>query len=443
MFKIREKTNADHKVKYLLDVDQKTWNDAYTKKVKAAVKNVKLQGFRKGHVPYDEAIKYVNQASIFDKAINSLTNPIYLELVKQEKLGESDTVIELRPEVEVTELSDDKLVLAYIFETVPEVTLGDYKSIDGFIEFKEVSEEEVQAEITRISKTDSTVVEKAEGSTLQKGDIAFLDFSGEIDGKAFEGGKAKNYELEIGSNSFIPGFEDQMVGMKVNEKRDLHLKFPADYHVKEYADKPVLFKVKLNAIKEVKLPEMTVEKINELMKTSYKTLEEAKTDIKARIHRNKAEHTRQMNTMLLNEFANSKCQFSHMPKALLDPEVERLYQQFAQQMGQLKMTIEDALKLQNLTKEQLLNRLTEEATKTIKLVLVLEKISSVEKVEVSEAEINEEIEEQIKLVGGGRELEAAQSEALKKYLESQKEMFESLILNKKVVELVIKQNLKK
>ncbi|MDC4182769.1 trigger factor [Mycoplasma bradburyae] len=443
MFKIREKNNVDHKVKYILDVDQKTWTDAYQKKLNADVKNVKIQGFRKGHVPFNEAVKYINHANVYDRAINSLTQPIYTELVKQEKLTESEEVLEERPDVEVIELDDQKLALSYAFETVPTVKLGDYSSISGFVETKPVDDEELQKELVRIFKSASKLVDKAAGSTLEKGDIAFLDFSGEIDGKAFEGGKAKNYELEIGSNSFIPGFEDQMVGMKVEEKRNLDLTFPKDYHEKTYAGKPVLFKVKLNAIKEVQLPEMTVEKLNEIMRTSYKSLDEAKQDIKQRIEINKNERISQMNTMLLNQFAVDKCEFSHIPKTLIDREVQLLYRQFENQMAQIKMSVDDALKIQNKTKEQLYNNLTEQATKAIKLVLVLEEIASVEKVEATEEDVQKEIEQQIKTMTNNQELQKDQLEALKGYLSGQKELFESMIINKKTVDLIIQKNLKK
>ncbi|MES3519127.1 trigger factor [Mycoplasmoides gallisepticum] len=441
MFKIREKTNADHKVKYIIDVNEKNWNEAYQKKLNAAVKNVKIQGFRKGHVPYQEAIKHIDQIGLFDRAVNQLVQPIYLELVKQEKIKDSETVLEENPEVSVVEIDDKKLALSYSFETIPEVKVGDYLKINGFLSETPVKDEDVQTELVRIFKSAGKLVDKKEGATLEKGDIAFLDFSGEIDNKAFEGGKAKNYELEIGSNSFIPGFEDQMVGMKVGEKRDLNLTFPKDYHEKTYAGKPVLFKVKLNSIKEVQLSEMTVEKLNELMKTKYKNLDEAKEDIKKRMDRSQQEHANQMNTMLLTQFANEDCQFSHIPKSLLDREVNLLYQQFANQMQQIKMSVEDALKIQNQTKEQLYQRLTEQATRAIKLVLVLEEIGDLEKISISEAEINQEIEERIKEISNNQELPKEQYDAIKNYFVTQKELIESMLTNKKVVDLIIKKNL--
>ncbi|QMT98827.1 trigger factor [Mycoplasma tullyi] len=443
MFKIREKTTPDHKVKYIVDVDQKDWNQAYQKKLNAAVKNVKIQGFRKGHVPYQEAIKHVDHMRLFDRAVNELVHPIYLELVKQEKIKDSETVLEENPEVNVVEIDDKKLALSYSFETIPQVTVGEYFKIKGFLSETPVKDEEVQAELTRLFKSAGKLVDKKEGSALEKGDIAFLDFSGEIDGKAFEGGKAKNYELEIGSNSFIPGFEDQMVGMKVGEKRDLNLKFPEDYHEKTYAGKPVLFKVKLNSIKEVQLPEMTVEKLNELMKTKYQNLDEAKEDIKARMNKNKQEHANQMNTMLLTQFANEDCKFSHIPKSLVDREVNLLYQQFENQMKQIKLSVEDALKIQNQTKEQLYQRLTDQATRAIKLVLVLEEISDLEKISVTQEEIDKEIEERIKEVANNQELPKEQYDAIKNYFVSQKELIESMLTNKKVVDLIIKKNLAK
>ncbi|WP_027121876.1 trigger factor [[Mycoplasma] imitans] len=443
MFKIREKTNVDHKIKYIVDVDQKTWNEVYQKKVNAAVKNVKIQGFRKGHVPYEEAIKYIDRSRLFDRAINEVVQPIYQDLVKQEKIKDSEDILEERPEVDVVEIDENKLSLSYSFETIPEVKLGNYSKIGGFLTETPVKEEEVQAELVRIFKSAGKLVDKKEGSTLEKGDIAFLDFSGEIDGKAFEGGKAKNYELEIGSNSFIPGFEDQMVGMKVGEKRDLNLTFPKDYHEKTYAGKPVLFKVKLNSMKEVQLPEMTVEKLNELMNSKYKTLDEAKEDIKKRIDNNRKEHANQMNTMLLTQFANNDCEFSHIPKSLIDREVNLLYQQFANQMQQIKMTVEDALKVQNQTKEQLFERLTEQATRAIKLVLVLEEISDLEKISITEAEINQEIEQRVKEITNNQELPKEQYDAIKKYLENQKELIESMLTNKKTVDLIIQKNLAK
>ena len=244
------------KVEVICDVETAQWKEAQEKAFKKLAKNLELKGFRKGSVPEAMARKHIDTGSIFNEAINSMLQPAFDEVLKEEKLQPF-----ARPSVDVTKVSDSELQLKFIIVLAPEVKLGNYKGLGIKKEAVKVSEAEVKEAIDKLVAQQASLVVK--DGAAEKGDTVVIDFVGSVDGKEFEGGKADNYSLELGSNSFVPGFEDQLVGHKAGENVDVNVTFPEQY-VPELAGKKALFKCVVHEVKGKVTPKLDEELIKEL-----------------------------------------------------------------------------------------------------------------------------------------------------------------------------------
>ena len=232
-------------------VDTASWKEAQEKAMKKAIANVEVKGFRKGQAPEAIAKKHIDQMKVMDDAINSLLPKIYEEIIKEDKVAPF-----AQPKVDVTKISDTDLEVKFVIVTGPEIKLGAYKDLSIGKKEVKVGKAEVDAAIEEARKQNASLVVK-EGAAA-KGDTVIMDFEGKVDGKAFEGGSSKNYELELGSNSFIPGFEDQLVGVKAGEHKDVNVTFPEQY-TKELAGKAAVFGCDVHEVKAKKLPELNDE----------------------------------------------------------------------------------------------------------------------------------------------------------------------------------------
>ena len=244
------------KVEVICDVEQEAWKELQQKAFQKLAGNLEVKGFRKGKVPADIAKKHIDQGSIFNEAINLSLQPAFEEVLREEKLQPF-----ARPSVDVTKVSDTELQLKFIIILAPEVKLGNYKGLGIKKEAVKVEEKEVDEAIEKLLAQNASLVVK-EGEA-KKGDTVVFDFVGSVDGKEFEGGKAENYSLELGSNQFVPGFEDQLVGHKAGEDVDVNVTFPTQY-VPELAGKKALFKCKIHEVKEKVLPTLDEDLLKDL-----------------------------------------------------------------------------------------------------------------------------------------------------------------------------------
>ena len=239
-----------------VEVDKETWKKAQEKALEKLAKDVNVKGFRKGKVPAEVAKKHIDQGQLFNEAINSLLPSVFKEVLDEEKLRPFT-----RPSVDVTKLSDDDLTLKFNIITAPKVKLGQYKDHHLGKEEVKVTPEEVENAMKARLEQNAELVLKDGASEM--GDTVVIDFEGFIDGKPFDGGKAENYSLELGSHSFIPGFEEQLVGKKANDELDVNVTFPEQY-IDSLKGKAATFKVKVHEVRAKKIPELNDESVKEL-----------------------------------------------------------------------------------------------------------------------------------------------------------------------------------
>ena len=370
------------KVEVICDVEAASWKEAQEKAFAKLAANLEIKGFRKGKVPADIAKKHIDTGSVFNEAINSMLQPAFEEVLKEEKLQPF-----ARPSVDVTKVSDSELQLKFVIVLAPEVKLGAYKGLGVKKEAVKVEEKEIDEAIEKLVAQNASLVVK-EGEA-KKGDTVVIDFVGSVDGKEFEGGKADNYTLELGSNSFVPGFEDQLVGHKAGEDVDVNVTFPTQY-VSELAGKKALFKCKIHEVKEKVLPKLDADLIKDL------NLPEVKDEAGLREYERKAIASQKENKAQ-NEALNKV-----LDKIVKDAKVEIANEVLAEEVEGMKKNMEEQIKQRGLTLEQYYQitgekevdveaRMRIEADKNLRTILCMEEIAKVEKLEVSDADVDAEM----------------------------------------------------
>lgn len=358
---------------------------AYTK----IAPGVEIKGFRKGKVPMDFYVKRNGEESLYEEALNYLINTSYPEAIMESKL---EVVGQPEFDIDFESIGTGKdFKYAVTVEVWPEVTLGDYKGLEVTKESAEVKPEEVDKYISEVlnSKAELQVVEDA---ALEKGHTAIIDFEGFLNGEAFEGGKAENHSLEIGSNSFIPGFEDQLVGMKVGEEKTITTVFPEDYHAENLKGQTTEFKVKLHEIKHRIVPTLTDDLVKELDVEGVNTAEEYRQNILEKLQSEKA-------TMVENTYIDAlvtkACENAEteIPHSLVHEEIDQMVKQVEQQAQQYGMTADQLLSFNGITLDQYKEQLHEPSEKRVLERIVLRKIAEVENFDISEEDFNKQYEE--------------------------------------------------
>ena len=305
----------------------------------------------------------------------------------------------------------EDLIFTAIVQTKPEVKLGKYKGVElKKVEYP-VTDEDVEHEIAHMQEHNARTI-TADNRPVQEKDIAVIDFEGFVDGKPFEGGKAENHELEIGSGAFIPGFEEQVIGMKTGEEKEIKVKFPEEYFSDDLAGKDAIFKVKVNEIKEKKLPKLDDEFAKDV--SEFDTLNDLKTSIKEKrqaSNDDRAKH--ETETAAVEEVAKNT--EIDIPSGMIDNEVETMIRDMDQQLSYQGINLEQYLKIMNKTRKEIEDNYRAQAEKNVKSRLVLEAIIKEEKIEASDDEVAEKLKEMAKSYGR-KEEELSKNEALVEYL---------------------------
>ena len=366
-----------------VEVEVERVTAALDKAFNKVVKKANVPGFRKGKVPRAIFESRFGVESLYQDAIDILLPEAYGEAIDETDIFPVD-----RPEVDVEQFAKGQPFIFKAKVTVkPEVKLGQYKGLEVPVQKAEVTDEELTAELTRLQERHAELV-VIEDEVAANGDITVIDFDGSVDGVPFEGGQAERHSLELGSNSFIPGFEEQVVGMGTGDAKDIEVTFPETYHAEHLAGKVAVFKVKLHEIKRKQLPALDDEFAKDV--SEFDTLDEYKSDLKQQLEARKQDELKGVreNAVVDKAAANAEIE---IPESMIESEVQNMVRDFDNRLRQQGMNMDMFLSFSGQTREDLQNQMKGDAEKRVRNNLVLEVIAKEEKIEVSEEEITQEL----------------------------------------------------
>lgn len=364
-----------------VSVDGDTFKDAVTKAYLKQRKNITIPGFRKGKAPRAFIEKYYGEGVFYEDALEAIYPDAVASAIEEAKLEPVDTPYDL----EIPEMGNDGVTMKFKVTVKPEVELGEYKGLKATKKSTKVTADEVKAELARMQEQNSTVSD-VDDRAVKKNDIVVIDFEGFVDGKAFEGGKAEKYELTIGSNQFIPGFEDQIIGHKIGDKFDVNVKFPEDYQA-DLASKDAVFKIKLHGIKVKEVPALDDEFANDV--SEFDTLDELKKDIKKQLEKRKNDDAEnELHNTLLEEVA--KGIKAEIPEAMIEKTIDDDVNEYSYRLQSQGLKLETYLKYTGMDMKGFRKGFKERAETQVRLNLALEKIIEKENIEVTEEDIEAE-----------------------------------------------------
>ena len=370
----------------VIKIEGKEWEDALDKAFKKANAKAKIDGFRPGKAPKNIFIKKYGIESLFMDAAEFCVDLAYQKMIDENK----DLQIAAQPVLNIKSIDEKYVEFSFTLTLKPEVKLGKYKGLDVKKEKVKVTKEEIEHSIDHMREHYKENILK-EGN-IENGDIAIIDFEGFKDGVAFPGGKGENYSLEIGSNTFIPGFEEQLIGMKAGEEKDINVTFPSDYHEESLKGAPVVFKVKVNEVKEVKIPELDKDFFDDLGMEGIDTKEALEKQVKENI---KASKEREVENKYIDALLDKIIEDTEVdvPETMINDETDRMIQQFSEQIGMQGITLEQFYQFTNSNEAKLKEQYHDEAIKRIKYRLVLDEIVKAEKINVTDKDVDKKLDE--------------------------------------------------
>ncbi len=411
-------------VELILSFEGEEWKDANKKAFDKLAKEVEVPGFRKGHAPENLVRQKIDHARVINDAIDMLLQPAYETALDEEKIMPF-----ARPNLEITKVTDDEMEAKISIIVAPEVELGQYKGLHVEKTAVEVTPEEIDAEIAKLASDNAELITKTGEAAL--GDTVVIDFVGYVDGKAFDGGAANNYSLELGSNSFIPGFEDQIVGMKENEEKDIQVKFPENY-VPELKGKDATFHIVLHEVKEKKVPAIDADFVSELAYDGVETVDQLKTKVENDIRARKEQDAKNAYYEALVKLIRDGSKITIHPQIIHD-EVEAMKENFANQVQQNGLTLEQYYQITGQTPEDVESKMAVDAEINIRSVLALEKIAEVENLHVTQEEVDFELAKIAQQY-------SMEIEKVKEILKPQMSSFARDIQNRKISEFLLANN---
>ena len=386
-----EETKNKNEVKLEITVDAQKFEEAIKTVFNKNAKYFNIPGFRKGKAPYQIVEKTYGAQIFYEDAFNEVAGEAYEEAIKDKKLE-----VVSRPEIDLVQIEKGKdLIFTAVVSTKPEVTLGKYKGIQiKKIEYN-VSDEDVEHELGHMAEKNARLV-SVEDRPVESGDITIIDFEGFVDGKAFDGGKAENHELTIGSGTFIPGFEDQIIGMKPEEEKEINVKFPKEYFSANLAGKDAMFKVKLHEIKKKEMPEINDELAKDI--SEFDTIDELKKSIR---EKQEEQNKSRVKYETEDEVIKAVCDEAKVdiPEGMIELEIDNMAKDIETRLSYQGMKLEQYLKMMNKTMADFRNENKEQAEKSVKSRLVLEAVGKDAAIEVSDEEVSDKIKEMAKNYG--------------------------------------------
>ena len=423
-----EKTKNANEVKLEITVEAEKFENAMKKVYFQNAKYFNIPGFRKGKAPMNIVEKYYGEQIFYEDAFNEVATEAYEEAIKENKIEAVS-----RPEVDIAQMEKGKdLIFTAVVQTKPEVKLGKYKGVEiEKVEYK-VDKKAIDHELGHMQEHNSRLI-TVDDRPLENGDTATIDFEGFVDGVAFDGGKAEGHELEIGSGAFIPGFEEQLVGMEIDGEKEIKVTFPKEYFSKDLAGKDATFKVKLHEIKKKELPELDDEFAKDV--SEFDTLDELKKSIKEKLTKNNEQRAKYETE---DAAIKAVCEESELdvPSGMIELEIDNMLKDFEQRLAYQGLNLEQYLKMLGKTEEEIRKEYEPQAIEAIKSRLVLEAVIKAEKIEASEEEVKAKMEEMAKSYGKDVE-ELSKNENLKNYLEDgikSEKALEFIVANAKFAE---------
>ena len=375
-----EKNKNRHE--FVIKIEGEEWEQALDKAFVKRNKTAKIDGFRPGKAPKDVFIKHYGKESLYFDAADSLLNVAYLKVLEREKV-----VPVAEPKIDVRSIDETGVEFVFTIVTKPEVEIKKYKDLKVKKDEVKVTKEEIDHEISHLLEQYTELVTK-EGN-VENGNVAVIDFEGFKDGIAFEGGKGENYDLEIGSNTFIPGFEEQLVGMTTGEEKEINVTFPEEYGSEELAGQKAVFKVKVNEIKEKQVRELDEEFFEDLGMEGVDSRESLEKEIENHLKTHKeTEAENKYVDELLDKVAENTT--VDIPEEMVDEEIHRLIHRFEEQLKMQGISMDLYYQLTKSTHEDLHNQFEKEAYKNTLYRLILEELIKIEKIEVKKEEAEEE-----------------------------------------------------
>ena len=380
-----EKKENKNKHEVTVKIDGDAWKNAIDKVFAKKQKTVKVDGFRQGKVPRNIYEKKFGKESLYLDAADAVLQDAYAKAMDDSKL-----VPVVQPEVNLKNIGEEGVEFTFKIITKPEVKVNKYKGLNIKQEEVEVTDEEINHELSHLLERYTELVTK--DGEVKNGDVAIIDFEGFKDGETFDGGKGENYSLEIGSNTFIPGFEEQVIGMKAGDEKDLNVTFPEDYGAKELAGAPVVFKVKVNEVKEKKTRELDEDFFEDLGMEGIDSEDKLKAEIKESIKAQKEMDAENKYVDSLLEGVSKNVEVD-IPEEMVNEEVDRLMGRFAEQMKMQGISLDLYYQFTGSNEEQLRSQMEKEAFNNVLYRLMIEEIQQIEKIVVSDEDAEKEAEE--------------------------------------------------
>lgn len=374
----------NHKVVLTIEVPAEELDKGIKAACKSLANRVNIPGFRKGHAPRRILEMNIGKEAILDEAFDRVAQKAFDEALKQENINPVD-----RPKVDIVTLEEGKnVVFTAAVTPMPEVTLGEYKGLKIAKDKVEITDEQVETQVQNVLSHHAKMVEAEADATVQNDDFITLDFKGEVDGVAFPGGEGKDYPLQIGSHSFIEGFEDQLIGLKAGEEKDVNVTFPEEYHAKDLAGKPAVFHCKVNSIKHKEMPELNDEFVKG--STSYESVEDMKAKLRENLEKNaeREADTKYRNDVLKQATDNITVD---IPDVMVETRVTNMIQELSVNLENQGMNLDAYLKYTNMDMDKLREQYKETAAVAVKTDLMLDAVANAEDIKVENADINAEI----------------------------------------------------
>ena len=423
-YKIGEKKDGKLIVEFEINADE--WEAEVEKAYQKNKGKYKLDGFRQGKIPRKVLEKNYGEFLFYEDALNTVCDESFFEFLEKEKDIEAVSY----PDISVKKLDKTGVEFVATITLMPEVELGSIEGLDVKKEEVSVTDEEVDAKIKDLQEKQARYVDVTD-RPARMGDLTNIDFAGSINGVAFEGGTAKDYELELGSHSFIAGFEEQVAGMNIDETKDVNVTFPKEYHVKDLAGKPAVFAVKLLAIREKQLPEIDDKFAQDV--SEFNTLDELKADTKSKLLSKKEEEANKDFENKLVDAYVSRAQVS-IPEVMVNNQIERAINEMKQSLSSQGLSYDLYLTYINMTDSELRESRKADTEKQIRTSLVLSELVKSENIKVTDEEVEAKINEL------AERMKKTPDELKKTMNDSQKEVIQSNIISDKVINLLKEKN---